>query len=517
MTSAGNRHTVRGVGWSDSVPEGFIWGAATSAYQIEGAVHEDGRGRVDLGHLCPHAGPRRERRDRRHRGRPLPPLSRGHRAHVATSGSRRTASRSPGRASSRAARGPANERGLDFYRRLVDALLEAGIEPYPTLFHWDLPQELQDAGGWPERDTAYRFAEYAGIVLDALGDRVNHWLTLNEPWCAAFLGYGLGRHAPGHHDGREAVVAAHHLMLGHGLAVEQLRAKSAPGVEFSIVLNLEPHRPASESRADVAAARLVDGMHNRIFLDPILRGALPRGRARRTWSRSSASAHIQDGDLETISAPLDLLGVNYYRPGITAARTEPAPGFTLWPGDEWIEAIPQEGEKTTMGWVVDPGGARGAAAPARLRLRRASAADHRERRLLRRPRRARRERSRPGPGRVPRRPSPRGPPRARGRGRPARLLRLVAARQLRVGGGVQQALRRRLHRLRDSPSDSEGERPLVRPRDLGGWRSETEEPDGEVGAGRARVAPDPGGGRRPRGRLQGDGLARHQQLAEGER
>jgi beta-glucosidase len=251
--------------------------------------------------------------------------------------------------------GPANERGLDFYRRLVDALLEVGIEPYPTLFHWDLPQELQDAGGWPERDTAYRFAEYAGLVHDALGDRVNHWLTLNEPWCAAFLGYGFGRHAPGHHDGREAVVAAHHLMLAHGLAVEQMRAKSAPGVEFSIVLNLEPHRPASEREADVAAARLVDGMHNRIFLDPILRGAYPED-VLAHLEPLVGLGHIQEGDLETISTPLDLLGVNYYRPGIIAARSEPAVDFTMWPGDEWVEALPQEGEHTTMGWVVDPGG-----------------------------------------------------------------------------------------------------------------------------------------------------------------
>ena len=144
-------------------------------------------------------------------------------------------------------------------------------------------------------------------------------------------------------------------MLGHGLSVEQLRAKSAPGVEFSIVLNLEPHRPASESEADIAAARLVDGMHNRIFLDPILRGAYPED-VLAHLEPLVGLGHIQDGDLETISTPLDLLGVNYYRPGITAARTEPAPDFTLWPGDEWIEAIPQEGEKTTMGWIVDPGG-----------------------------------------------------------------------------------------------------------------------------------------------------------------
>ena len=171
-------------------------------------------------------------------------------------------------------RGPANERGLDFYRRLVDALLEAGIEPYPTLFHWDLPQELQDAGGWPSRETAYRFDEYAGIVFDALGDRVGQWMTMNEPWCAAFLGYGLGRHAPGRHDAQEAVAAAHHLMLAHGLAVSRLRA-SRPGAGSRSCLNVEPHLPATDRPEDVAAARLADGMHNRLFLDPVLRGRYP--------------------------------------------------------------------------------------------------------------------------------------------------------------------------------------------------------------------------------------------------
>jgi len=354
MTSAVTGARTAGSGSVIRFPEGFIWGAATSAYQIEGAVHEDGRGvsiwdtyartpgRVVNGETGDIAA------DHYHRY-PEDIAIMSDLGLAAYRFSIAWPRIQPG------GTGPANERGLDFYRRLVDALLEAGIEPYPTLFHWDLPQELQDLGGWPERDTAYRFAEYAGLVHEALGDRVNHWLTLNEPWCAAFLGYGLGRHAPGHHDGREAVVAAHHLMLGHGLAVEQMRAKSAPGVEFSIVLNLEPHRPASDSDADVAAARLVDGMHNRIFLDPILRGAYPED-VLAHLEPLVGLGHIQDGDLETISTPLDLLGVNYYRPGITAARTEPAPDFTLWPGDEWIEAIPQEGEKTTMGWVVDPGG-----------------------------------------------------------------------------------------------------------------------------------------------------------------
>ncbi len=336
-------------------PDGFIWGVATSAYQIEGAAHEDGRGvsiwdtyarepgRVANGETGDVAA------DHYHRYREDIELM----ADIGVSAYRFSIAWprvQPGGS------GPANERGLDFYRRLVDALLEAGIEPYPTLFHWDLPQELQDAGGWPARETANRFAEYAGLVFDALGDRVQHWLTLNEPWCAAFLGYGAGRHAPGVHDGRQAVVAAHHLLLAHGLAVEQMRARAAAGVEFSIVLNLEPHRPASGSAADVAAARLVDGMHNRIFLDPILRGAYPLD-VLEHLEPLVGLGHIEDGDLDTISTPLDLLGINYYRPSLIAARSEPAPGgFIVWPGDEWVEPLPQQGEHTTMGWVVDPSG-----------------------------------------------------------------------------------------------------------------------------------------------------------------
>jgi beta-glucosidase len=251
--------------------------------------------------------------------------------------------------------GPANERGLDFYRRLVDALLESGIEPYATLFHWDLPQELQDAGGWPERETAERFADYAGLVFDALGDGVHRWLTLNEPWCAAFLGYGLGRHAPGIHDAQQAVTAAHHLMLGHGLAVRRLRATGGADTQIGIVLNVEPHVPASGSEADAAVARLADGMQNRIFLDPVLRGRYPEDVLEHLQGLVDLG-HIQDGDLETISAPIDYLGVNYYRPSLVAARREPAAEWTTWPGDEQLEHVPQQGEHTTMGWVVAPDG-----------------------------------------------------------------------------------------------------------------------------------------------------------------
>jgi beta-glucosidase len=333
-------------------PAGFLWGAATSAYQIEGAVSEDGRG-VSIWDTYAHTPGR---------------VVNGETGDVAADHYHRyledvSIMRELGLSAYRCSlswpriqpggRGPANERGLDFYRRVFDALLEAGIEPYPTLFHWDLPQELQDAGGWPVRDTAYRFAEYAGIVFDALGDRVRHWLTLNEPWCAAFLGYGLGRHAPGIHDGQEAVAAAHHLMLAHGLSVSRLR-ESRPGSQIGIVLNVEPHLPASGSPEDVAAAALADGMHNRIFLEPVLRGRYPDDILDHLAARVDLG-HIHDEDLDVISAPLDVLGVNFYRPTRIAARRDPAPeGWSAWPGDEMVEPVPQDREHTAMGWPVVP-------------------------------------------------------------------------------------------------------------------------------------------------------------------
>jgi beta-glucosidase len=333
-------------------PDGFLWGVATSAYQIEGAVSEDGRG-VSIWDTYAHTPGR---------------VVNGETGDVAADHYHRylediAIMRELGLSAYRCSlswpriqpggSGPANERGLDFYRRLFDALLEAGIEPYPTLFHWDLPQELQDAGGWPVRDTAYRFAEYAGIVFDALGDRVQNWLTLNEPWCAAFLGYGIGRHAPGIHDAQQAVAAAHHLMLGHGLAVSRLRS-SRPGSEIGIVLNVEPHLPASASPEDVAGAALADGMHNRIFLEPVLRGRYPDDIVDHLATRVDLS-HIHDEDLAAISARLDVLGVNFYRPTLIAARSEPAPqGWSAWPGDEMVEAVPQDREHTAMGWPVVP-------------------------------------------------------------------------------------------------------------------------------------------------------------------
>ncbi len=173
-------------------------------------------------------------------------------------------------------RGPANVAGLAFYDRLVDELLGRDVEPWVTLYHWDLPQELEDAGGWPNRDTAYRFADYAELVFAALGDRVRTWTTLNEPWCSAMLGYAYGDHAPGRRNLGDGIAAAHHLLLGHGLATRRLREAAPAPIELGLTLNLATADPATDSAADRDAARAADGLGNRLYLDPVLRGEYPQ-------------------------------------------------------------------------------------------------------------------------------------------------------------------------------------------------------------------------------------------------
>ena len=172
-------------------------------------------------------------------------------------------------------RGRPNQAGLAFYDRLVDELLAKGVDPWLTLYHWDLPQELEDAGGWPERDTAYRFADYAGIVFDQLSDRVRTWTTLNEPWCSAMLGYAFGNQAPGRQDFPAAIRAVHHLLLGHGLATQAMRAAAPPDTTFGITLNLGTADPETDDAGDREAARRADGLGSRIYLDPLAARALP--------------------------------------------------------------------------------------------------------------------------------------------------------------------------------------------------------------------------------------------------
>ena len=290
-------------------PPGFVFGAATAAFQIEGSTHVDGRtdsiwdafaripGAVvggDTGDpACDHY--------RRYRDDVRLMADLGLQAYrFSTSWSR-----------VRPDGGPVNPAGLDFYSRLVDELLENGVQPWLTLYHWDLPQAIEEQGGWTVRSTAERFADYALSVHDVLGDRVRAWSTLNEPWCSAFVGYVSGEHAPGRQDPAAGVAAAHHLMLGHGLAVGELRARDA-SLNLGITLNLSVVDPVDPDDAgDRDAVRRIDGQFNRIFLDPLFRGEYPAD-VLEDLAGSGLEDVIRPGDLSTISRPIDTLGVNYY-------------------------------------------------------------------------------------------------------------------------------------------------------------------------------------------------------------
>jgi beta-glucosidase len=224
----------------------------------------------------------------------------------------------------------------------VDELLTADIKPFVTLYHWDLPPVLEDRGGWPNRETVDAFAEYVEVVAGRLGDRVEHWVTHNEPRVAAWLGYGWGMHAPGRTSERHALAAAHHLLLSHGRAVEIVRRES-PGAQVGIVLDVFPVYPASDDESDVAAARHFDGFHNRWFLDPIFRGAYPADLVEHFGANAPV---VEDGDFRLIAAPLDFMGVNYYRREVVA-RSEN--------GDVRTVHMP-DSDYTDMGWEVSPEG-----------------------------------------------------------------------------------------------------------------------------------------------------------------
>ncbi|WP_256103217.1 GH1 family beta-glucosidase [Streptomyces sp. ODS05-4] len=345
-------------------PPGFLWGAATAAYQIEGAVAEDGRtpsiwdtfsrtpGKVFEGHTGEVAVDhyRRFREDVRLM------------ADLGLSAYRFSVSWPRVQPSGR---GPAVQKGLDFYRRLVDELLAHSIQPVATLYHWDLPQHLEDAGGWPERATAERFAEYAGIVADALGDRVGRFTTLNEPWCSAFLGYGSGVHAPGRTDPVAALRAAHHLNLGHGLAVQALRAGLPAGAEVSVSLNLHQLRPLTAAPEDLEAVRRIDAVGNRVWLGPMLSGAYPEDLLADTAHLTDWS-FVRPGDPAAIHQPLDWVGINYYMPNVVSAVRDGDgsaqhdghgnSAHSPWPGADAVAFHQPPGERTAMGWSVDPSG-----------------------------------------------------------------------------------------------------------------------------------------------------------------
>jgi beta-glucosidase len=325
-------------------PGSFTWGAATAAYQIEGAVAAEGRlpciwdtfshtpGKVLNGDTGDQAC------DHYHRWREdiglMKELGLGaYRFSIAWPRVLPTGT------------GTVNTHGLDFYERLVDALLEAGIQPWLTLYHWELPQPLEDAGGWPERATADAFAGFAEVVAHRLGDRVQRWITLNEPWCSAFLGYELGVHAPGRSDPKLAFAAAHNLLLAHGRAVQVLRAK-VPNAKVGIVLNPTPVEAATPSEPDQRAAKRADAYLNRWFLDPLYGRGYPEDGLSlvREYFEAPPAA-----DLTTVAEPIDFLGVNYYRP--TIVRDSPGEGpFSF--GD----VLPPSEQVTQMDWIVRPQG-----------------------------------------------------------------------------------------------------------------------------------------------------------------
>jgi beta-glucosidase len=323
-----------------SFPRDFTWGAATASYQIEGAAHADGRGESVWDRFCATPGKVRNGDsgdiacDFFHRYRDDIRLMRelGLDAFRFSIAWPRIVP---------AGRGALNEAGLDFYDRLVDELLVHDIEPFATLFHWDTPQVLEDEGGWPARSTAEAFVEYVDAVVARLGDRVRHWITHNEPWVHAWIGYAWGEHAPGRTSESDAVAAAHHLLLSHGWAVEAIR-RAVRDARVGITLNLAHAYPASDTPEDEAAAWRVDGEGNRWFLDPVFRGAYPADLLERN---ELVAQHVRRGDLDAISVPIDFLGVNnYFRFVVSATSNGPR-----------IERD-VEAEATDMGWEVYPDG-----------------------------------------------------------------------------------------------------------------------------------------------------------------
>lgn len=326
-------------------PEDFVWGTATASYQIEGAVFADGRGESIWDRFC------------RMPGR----VHGGHRGDIACDHYRRYAEdvaimKELGVDSYRfsiawprifpAGRGKPNPKGLDFYQRLLDELEKAGIKPMATLYHWDLPQVLQEEfGGWVSRDVAKYFRDYAVYVLERIGERLHWVVTINEPWVAAMLGYGYGVHAPGIRDFKAALTAGHHLLYGHGLVVQAFREMGLPG-EIGITLNLTPYYPHSDAEEDIAVARRMDGFNNRWYLDPVFKGQYPQDVVEWFEERKILPSFPGE-DLAVIAQPTDFLGINYYSRGIVGHSEEDPFG---------VKQYPPEFPVTDMDWEIYPQG-----------------------------------------------------------------------------------------------------------------------------------------------------------------
>ncbi len=429
-------------------PERFLFGASTAAYQIEGAFDEDGRGR-SIWDVFSHTPGRIEGGDTGDRA--CDHYHRWSEDVRLLAGAGLDAYRfsiawprvMPD------GRGAVNTRGLDFYDRLVDALLEAGIEPWPCLYHWDLPQALEDRGGWPARDTAWRFADYATKVIERIGDRARHLVLLNEPSIVAVFGHLTGTHAPGKRNADACSAATHHLNLATGLAAQAVRA-ARPAIELGSALALNWIEPATDRDEDIEAAQRLDEAFHGAFLDPPMRGSYPRSVEQRLkqW--------VADGDLDLCARAFDFLGVNYYTRTLVAHRA----GSRLF--DCWIVDPPERARKTEMGWEIYPEGLR-----LRLRALREAygklpiyvtengAAFDDEATFDGRDRGQRSNRVSGATSRTLSRSDREG-------GRLAGLFRVVDPRQLRVGRGLSQALRPGGSGLRDVRAYAEGVLSLVR-------------------------------------------------------
>ncbi|WP_329459165.1 GH1 family beta-glucosidase [Streptomyces sp. NBC_01497] len=329
-------------------PDRFRWGTSTSSYQVEGAVSADGRGESIWDRFCRVPGA----------------VENGDTGDVACDQYRRGAEDIAlmarlGTGAHRFSlawpriqpdgRGRVEKRGIDHYDRFIDGLLAEGITPLVTLYHWDLPSALQDAGGWRERDTAKRFAEYAAVCFDAFGDRVRDWVTINEPWIVGLLGHQLGLHAPGEEDLKASVTVMHHLLLAHGLAAGELHARGRDDARAGIAYSLFPSVPDDPADpADVAAAAGSDGYVNRWFLDPVHGRGYPED-MREHWERAVGELDfVRDGDLGTIASRSDFIGVNYYTRRIIGAGGGDGPWpWSVRPGRDDVE-------RTGLGWEIVP-------------------------------------------------------------------------------------------------------------------------------------------------------------------
>jgi beta-glucosidase len=331
-------------------PDGFLWGAATAAYQIEGAADADGKG-PSIWDTFTHTAGKVWHDDT---GDVACDSYRRYPEDIAMLqrlgvGSYRFSLSWPRIQPD--GRGQANQAGLDYYSRLVDALLDKGITPMVTLYHWDLPQALQDKGGWAARDIAEMFGDFASIAGEALGDRVHRWITLNEPWVVAHVGYRDGRHAPGVADPAQAVAANHHLLLAHGRAVRALRAASPSPAQIGITLNLAVFRATSPQAAGLADE--LDARQNGTYLGPLLRRAYPE-RLTAEFSPAKVDGLVHDGDFDVIATPIDFLGVNFYAPTYVGTRPdgEPRRGEDLI-GPHEVTVQPKGMPVTAMNWLVD--------------------------------------------------------------------------------------------------------------------------------------------------------------------